>query len=74
MENLTSCEELNKTIRDQNLRLQELAEKYHVVYINLYDRFVKDGALDPHLSFDGVHVNNFGYDIWKNTLLPYLRE
>jgi lysophospholipase L1-like esterase len=72
--NLTSCAELNKIITDQNEQLKKLASKYGLTYINLYDHFVKDGALDPQLSFDGVHITKSGYDIWKEILLPYLKN
>ncbi len=70
----TSCDALNKIVREQNEQLKKLAQRYDVTYINLYDHFVKDNALDPHLSFDGVHINAFGYDIWKKMLIPYLKD
>ena len=70
----TSCKYLNNTVREQNEQLKMLAAKYGATYINLYDHFEKDGALNPDLSFDGVHINNFGYDKWRELLLPYLAD
>ena len=58
----------NETIRAFNLRLQALAEEFGLECLDLYSVYEKDGALDPELTRDGVHLNFNAYGPWAELL------
>ena len=64
----------NAWIRDVNAGLKAMADGTRVVYIDLYQSFLDKGTLNAKLSFDGVHLNGDGYDLWYNLLLPLVRS
>ena len=52
-----------------NHMLSGLAEKYKCEWMNIYPLFVNaNGYLKTDLSVDGLHLNQSGYNIWKNVL------
>jgi lysophospholipase L1-like esterase len=60
-------------VRGLNAKLQELAEKNGVTFINLYSHFVDArGDLRAELNNDHLHLLAPGYAIWAETLQPYL--
>lgn len=69
---LTSNKEVNNRIVQTNENLKVLAKKYHLIYINLYDKLVQDNSLRNDLTSDGVHLNNEGYAIWSKEINPFL--
>jgi lysophospholipase L1-like esterase len=69
---LTSSADVNETVREMNAALQQVADEQHVTFINLYDHYVLDGEINPRLTWDGVHLADEGYLIWKGLLQPYL--
>ena len=45
------------------------------VFIDLHSRFVDaDGYLDPRYTNDGLHLTGEGYRLWRELLIPYVRE
>ena len=64
----------NETVRAFNDRLRALAAEYGLAYLDLYAVYEKDGALDPTLTRDGVHLNFNAYGPWAALLAPYLSE
>lgn len=46
----------------------------NLVYIDLYNKFLKDGVIDEHLTYDGLHPNIYGYKIIAESLNIYLNE
>ena len=58
----------NETIRAFNLRLRALAEEFGLECLDLYSAYEKDGALDPELTRDGVHLNFNAYGPWAELL------
>lgn len=56
----------NDRIKNLNYKIEELAIKYNVKYINLFDLFVKENYINPLYSFDGLHPNGKGYLIILN--------
>lgn len=64
-----------QVIRDINARLQPMAERRGVQWINLNSAFCDaDGNLRADLTNDGLHLLAPGYLIWKEILLPYVNE
>lgn len=44
-----------------------------IIYIDLFDRMLKDGKLNEDLFYDGVHLNSWGYNLISeelNRMLP----
>lgn len=63
----------NKAIIEENKQLRELADKYGATYIDLHSYFIdSNGELNEEYSLDGTHVNEEGYDIWKNIIKEYV--
>lgn len=62
----------NKTehILTVNAALQNICRKANLTFVNLYPQFVDaDGKLDERYSNDGLHLNGYGYMLWKDILL-----
>jgi lysophospholipase L1-like esterase len=70
---LTSSEDVNGVIKQQNEELRKVAEKYRVAFIDLHDSFANGNEINPRLTWDGVHLVDEGYEIWKGLLMPYLK-
>lgn len=66
--------------RDINLLISELnrliADKVkneeNIIYCNVYSEFIKDGTLNMNLSYDGVHLNQYGYEILASKIKKHL--
>lgn len=71
---LTSNENLNSRARLYNEQLVMLAGKYHLPFIDLYPYFTLSGSLNKELTYDGVHLNEKGYSIWKKKVEKFVRE
>jgi len=52
--------------------LKEMSGQLGVVYIDLYSSFVKDNQLDEPLTYDGLHLNGYGYNFWKQIINDYV--
>ncbi|MFN4007766.1 MAG: GDSL-type esterase/lipase family protein [Chitinophagaceae bacterium] len=61
----------NKTehILTVNAALQNICRKANITFVNLYPQFVDaDGKLDERYTNDGLHLNGYGYMLWKKIL------
>ena len=63
----------NETIRSFNAELETLAGEKSCEYVDLWPAYEKDGALDPALTRDGVHLNFYAYGPWAEIVSPYLK-
>ena len=70
---ITSNEDINALVNEQNMNLKALSEKRNVRYIDLHSHFLKNDELDMDLSTDGIHLNDKGYAIWRNAVAEYLK-
>lgn len=58
-----------------NKGLVKLSAEKNVTFIDLYPLFVVTDPvvkLNPKYSFDGLHVNGIGYQIWKDAIEKYV--
>lgn len=57
-----------------NKNIQELtqAEMSNVVYVPVFDAFIKDGEINWDYTYDGLHPNQQGYDVMARELRKYL--
>ena len=63
----------NRRIAAINTQLEQLCRARGYRYLNLHEQFVADdGAIEPHLTRDGVHLTVRGYEKWARLLRPLL--
>lgn len=56
-------------IRRVNTALQTLAAESGAIYVDLYHAFTDtEGKLDQRYTNDGLHINGYGYQKWKEIL------
>ena len=68
LESLPAVEEINKAYAD-------VAREQGVTYINLTPVFAAaDGTLKPDLTYDGLHLNQNGYEVWAKALKTYIQD
>lgn len=63
----------NETIKEVNEGIESLAKKYEYAYIDLYPKMIKDNQLDKNLTWDGIHLNSKGYEIWKDGIYGFVQ-
>ena len=65
-----------QVIVDANKLLENVAREEGVTWINLFSKMVDEntGAMKKGLTNDGLHLLGDGYQIWKETILPYIEE
>ena len=70
-----SVRNVPEKIQSLNARIQELAERLHLPYIDYYGSMVynESGAINPAYSEDGVHPNATGYNVMERLLLDVLK-
>jgi lysophospholipase L1-like esterase len=65
----------SKRIQRLNRQYRSLAELYQCTFIDLFPHFTgRDGGLKIELTNDRLHLLAEGYAIWRNLLVPYLKE
>ncbi len=57
-------------IKENNIEIKSLAEKYGYTYVDLYDKFTKDNKVNESLFKDGLHPNEKGYQLLTDNLKP----
>ena len=56
-----------------NPRLKTLVQDAGYTYLDLFSLTCKTNKqLDEHYTDDGIHLNNAGFLVWSNLVLPYL--
>ncbi len=65
---------LNTAVRRFNEGLKSLAKEQGCTLVDLYARYEKDGALDPTLTRDGVHLNFTAYGPWAEAVRPMIEK
>lgn len=64
----------NRVISEVNQRLEALAAAKGCAWLDLRPHFADQaGGLDRNLTYDGLHLNAQGYQVWKKALEPLLR-
>ncbi|MCI1945386.1 GDSL-type esterase/lipase family protein [Clostridium luticellarii] len=61
----------NRDVKFLNNELQKLSSS-KIIYIDLFDRFVKYDKLPGEYTYDGTHLNGLGYSIWKHEINKYV--
>lgn len=64
-----------EVVRQVNALLQPIVEQAGATWINVYPAFAdSEGYLRSDLSNDGLHLLGPGYIIWRDLLMPYVKE
>lgn len=65
----------NKTISDINKELKKYCESSNIEFIDIYSYLVDDNdKLKDEYTEDGLHLNDFGYDVVTSILKPYVEN
>lgn len=65
----------NEDIDALNKAIEQLANKYHLTYIDLNSKLKnREGSLQTELSLDGIHLNGEGYLILKKNLEAFINN
>lgn len=59
---------VNKFIRMLNQKIQRKLEGTDIIYLDVFDRLLQDGRLNPELTIDDLHLNGKGYSILSDVL------
>lgn len=64
-----------QVIRDINERLVKIAADRGITFINLYPAFCdEEGNLKREYTNDGLHLLGPAYLVWRDIVLPYVKE
>ena len=59
---------VNKFIRMLNQKIQEKLQVTDIIYLDIFDRLLLDGRLNPDLTIDDLNLNGKGYSILAETV------
>ncbi|WP_320974525.1 SGNH/GDSL hydrolase family protein [Bacteroides sp.] len=59
---------VNQFIRVLNQKIYEKLQGTDIVYLDVFDRLLLDGRLNPELTLDDLHLNGKGYSILSEAL------
>ncbi|MEO6016850.1 MAG: GDSL-type esterase/lipase family protein [Polaromonas sp.] len=62
-----SCAAINGKIRQLDARLGTLASR-RISYVDLLPALTSSGGLRDEFTYDGVHLNGPGYQVWKDAI------
>ena len=65
---------VNRFIRVLNQKICEKLEGVGVIYMDVFDKLLLDGRLNPDLTIDDVHLNGKGYSILTEALKQNYKE
>ncbi|MCI2082481.1 MAG: GDSL-type esterase/lipase family protein [Bacteroidales bacterium] len=62
-------------IIEVNKQIKKAAEERGITYIDLYSVMVIPGTmeLNPLYTYDGLHMNGTGYDVWRDAMMKYVK-
>ena len=65
----------NHNIRELNRAIKPLARKYGYEYLDLSGAFTgRDGRLLPQYTYDGLHLNDDAYLVWRQQIDAYVAK
>jgi lysophospholipase L1-like esterase len=65
----------NHNIRELNVAIKQLTPKYGYEYLDLSGAFTgQDGRLLPQYTYDGLHLNDDAYLVWRRQIDSYVSK
>jgi lysophospholipase L1-like esterase len=66
--------DFNEIINRFNAQVKEEVVNHPALhYIDVHDAFTEDGTMNGQLSYDGLHLNEYGYEILSSILKDYIQ-
>lgn len=65
--------DLNKKIIDANKIIRAIAEDRNLTHIDLYSLYAVNSELPTDVTYDGVHLKTEAYDLWYESINPFIR-
>lgn len=62
----------NENIIKLNAKLQEIAKKHGITYVDIYSAYVLNGEMNPEYTRDGVHLKDEYKHLWLDILSEYI--
>lgn len=60
---------------EYNKKLKEIAQSRGITFIDVFGALADEGGrLDPRYTNDGLHLLGEGYLVWRDVLMPYVKE
>jgi lysophospholipase L1-like esterase len=59
---------LDKIVEELNRKIHEKLQGTDIVYLDVFNRLLQDGRLNPELTLDDLHLNGKGYSILTEAL------
>lgn len=76
--NMGGSPELNglvvNQVKELNAFLIQQCAAQGFTFVNLYPHFSDQDTLIKEYTYDGLHLNEFGYKVWTSQLLPLLQS
>lgn len=58
-----------------NAKVDRLNQELHSgsgQFVEIAEQLTQNGALNPRLTVDGLHLNGAGYAVWRDAITPYI--
>lgn len=55
-----------------NDRLQFFCRTQNLTYVDIYSPFLKGSQMDSAFTYDGIHLNGRGYEVWGKAIEKYI--
>lgn len=69
----SDAHDINRVISELNQMIADgFKEEKTVFYCDVYAEFLKNGSLNMNLSYDGIHLNQYGYEILTKKIKNFL--
>ena len=64
---------INDKIKVLNDKIEQETISRDITFIDVFDKLLKDGSINIQYSYDGLHLNNYGYELISYELNKYLK-
>lgn len=64
---------LNNKVIEANRIIQKIAEERKLTYVDLYSLYAVNSELPTDVTYDGVHLKTEAYDLWYESVNPFIR-
>jgi len=61
-----------KMVETFNAWLKDFCDGANITYLDLFSAYYKDGLLNPDYTYDDIHLNGLGYEVWKRKVEEFL--
>jgi lysophospholipase L1-like esterase len=66
--------ERNKIVEELNKRIEEYCNEEGLLFININKELANNGSLDKKYTYDGIHLNGYGYKKWSESIIEIMES